>query len=285
MIWLAQLLIFSAPVAYAALGETVLQRAGMLNIGLEGNMLLSAFFGFLVAMLTGNPWIGLAAGATCGVLVATLLGVFSISLRTDQIVTGMAINLLAFGLTATLFRIQFGQSGQLVSVESLPRFGGFEIVSLLLVPVAILLWWMLHRTGFGLLVRAAGNYPPAVEAAGSRVSVVRWRALLIAGLLGGLGGAYLAVGVTGSFAEGMTAARGFVAIAMVTFGRWNPILVLGASLLIGAAESLQFFFQAQLVAIPYQLLVAFPYVIALVVLVLAGRGTLMPSALGKPYER
>ncbi len=279
------LLAYAAPVAFAALGETVVQRSGVLNIGLDGTMLLSAFFGMLVTFLTKSPYLGLAAGAGVGMLAAAIFGLFTVYLASDQVVVGTAVNLLALGLTSTLYRSKFGQSGQLVSVPKLPAWNGVDLATILLLAAIPLVWLLLRQTAWGLAVRSAGEYPKAAEAAGYSVHRLRMGALLVGGFLGGLGGGYLSVGIAGSFAENMTAGRGFVAIAMVTFGRWRPALVFAAALLIGAAESLQFRFQTLGWKVPFQLMIALPYIVALLVLVIVGKGTVAPKALGQSYRR
>ena len=279
----ATLLVFATPVALAALGEAVGQRAGVLNIGLEGTMLLGAYVGMAAAHHTGNPWLGIVAGAAVGLLTAAVLAGWCVWLAADQVVAGTGIVLLALGTTGTLYRAEFGQSGQLLSVAKLPVWNGVDAVALGTVGLAVLLTWAMARTSWGLALRAAGERPEAVDAAGLSAQRVRTGALALGGVLGGIAGAYLCVGVTGSFAESMVAGRGFVAIAMVTFGRWNPLGVLAAALGIGYLDSLQYVFQAQGGNVPHQLLLALPYVAALVVLVAAGRGRAAPAALGEPY--
>lgn len=277
-------LVFAMPVALAALGETVVQRSGLINIGLEGVMLNSALFGLLVSLGTGSPWLGLLAGCGVGLLTAVLFGAFAVSWGVDQVVLGTAINLLALGLTGTVFRDRFGATGDLLNAPMLPKVLGVDPMIAIGILIAIVLTLLLQRTTWGLAVKSAGHYPEAATAAGYSVTRLRYEALMIGGLLGGLGGAYLSVGIARSFAENMTAGRGFVAIAMVTFGRWNPVGVLAASLLIGVVESLQLFLQAKGWQAPYQLMLALPYLVALAVLVVAGRGSMAPAALGRPYK-
>jgi general nucleoside transport system permease protein len=274
---IAMLLVFSAPIALAAIGETISQRSGMLNIGLEGDMLCGAFFAMLVTQITGSPWVGLCAGSVTGLLLALLQGWFTIQLAADQVVVGAAANLLAIGVTGTWFRERFGQSGQLISVPRLPSFFGIDTVLICMLFSVPVVWLVLQRTGWGLALRAAGEFPKAVESAGYSVKRLRMEGLVLSGLFGGLGGAYLAVGIAGSFAENMTAG--------LTFGRWNPWFVVGAALIVGYAESLQFSLQARGIALPHQLLLAMPYLIALAVLVVAGKGTLAPRFLGTAYRR
>jgi len=281
----ATLLIFAAPVAFAAIGETMSQKSGVLNIGLEGSMLVGAFFAMLAAQATGSPWIGLSVGSVAGLILALLQGWFTVVFAADQVVVGTAANLFALGVTSTWFREKFGQSGQLLSVPKVPTFHGVDAVIVFLILCVPITWLLLKKTSWGLMLRAAGEFPKAVEGAGFSVTSLRMQGLALSGLFGGFGGAYLAVGIAGSFAENMTAGRGFVAIALVTFGRWNPWLVLAAGLIVGYAESLQFSLQAQGIAVPHQLLLAMPYIVALVVLVLAGKGTLAPRSLGVAYRR
>lgn len=276
---------YSAPVGLAALGETIGQRSGLINIGLEGTMLTSSFVAMVVTKVTSNPALGLVCGVACGALLSLLQAYFTLRIASDQVVVGTAVNLLAIGLTGTLYRAQFGASGQLLSVERLPRFGpGLDWVLVAWLFFLLGTSWALYRTRWGLLLRAAGENPDAVLASGSNPLMVRLQGSLLSGAFAGLAGTYLALGIAGSFAENMTAGRGFVTLAMVTFGRWKPIWVALASLLIGYADSLQFELQARGVALPPQVFIALPYVLALVVLVIVGRGTTVPESLGRPLK-
>lgn len=280
----AALLVFAAPVGLAALGECINQRAGTLNIGLEGTMLAAAYFGMLASGASGSPWLGMLVGVAVGIGCSLVQAFFVLKLAADQVVVGTAMNLLALGLTSTLFRAKYGSSGQLLSVPQVPKFLGIDAVVVFLLVATLVGAWALYRTRWGLAIRAAGEYPDAVEASGFSVVRLRLAALVIAGALGGLGGAYLSLGISGSFAENMTAGRGFVAIAMVSFGRWKPIWVFATSLLVGYAVSLQFVFQSKGWQVPFQLLIAAPYFLALLVLIGFGRGSRAPAALGKPYR-
>ncbi|HVL38727.1 MAG TPA: ABC transporter permease, partial [Fimbriimonadaceae bacterium] len=198
---------------------------------------------------------------------------------------GTALNLLSLGLTSSLYRASFGQTGAAISLPGLPQWQGLDPIAsftLLAVPLAAA---VMFRTNWGLAVRAVGELPRAAEASGFRVARLRGQALLVGGFFAGLAGAYLAVGITGSFNENMTAGRGFLAIALVTFGRWNPWLILFASLLVGYVTSLQFTMQASGITLPKELLIALPYLAALAVLVLVGRGVDAPAALARPYRK
>lgn len=278
-------LYYSAPVVLAALGEVVTQRGGLINIGLEGSMLVASFFGMLACYATHSPWIGLGAGVGCALVVTAIFGLFTIYWAADQVVVGTAINLLALGVTSTLFRSIFGQTGQLLSVPRIGAYHGIDPLIVFMVLSVPVLWLLLQRTGWGLAVRACGEYPKAASAAGFSVLNLRMAALMLGGLYAGLAGSYLALVIAGSFAENMTAGRGFVAIAMVTFGRWKPHYAFFAALLIGFFDSLQYKFQTFGWNVPYQLILALPYVVALLVLVIVGKGGVAPGALAQPYRK
>ena len=249
---LANLLRYASPVCLGALGETVGQKAGVINIGLEGQMLTAAFAATYASVHSHSGWVGLAAGVAAGLAYGLVQSLFTLRLAADQVVVGTAMNLFALGLTSALFRTAFGQGGQLLSLPALGRLvGPFDAVELTLPVLVVLVTLALFRTRFGLALRAAGEFPPAVESAGFSVLRLRLIASVVGGLFAGLAGGYLALGSAGSFAENMTAGRGFVAIAMVTFGRWKPGWVFGACLLVGAAELSQFTLQAQNLPVPW----------------------------------
>ncbi|HEX6537207.1 MAG TPA: ABC transporter permease [Gemmatimonadaceae bacterium] len=284
----------ATPLALAALGEVVVERTGIINIGLEGIVLAGAFGGLVAAR--GGLAGGFAGGAAAGVVVAALFALFAITLRADQIITGTAINLLALGATGTLYRALYGATG---AALTLPTTGTLAIPGLSAIPVvgpalfdqapptylvylvAPALWWWLRRTHAGLAARAAGEHPEAAAVAGLSVRALRWLAVLFGGALGGMSGATLVLSQAGTFAEGMSAGRGFIAIAIVVLGRWDPLGVLVAALLFGAASALQYVFQAMGWAAPYQLFLALPYLLTLLALAgVAGR-VLAPAALGR----
>ncbi|MBS1716259.1 MAG: ABC transporter permease [Armatimonadetes bacterium] len=275
----ASLLRYSSPVALAAVGETVVEVSGIINIGLEGMMLAGAYAAVVGSLQTGNPWIGVLYGVGAGIAFALVNCLVLVYLRVDQVLAGTAMNLLSLGLTSTLFRARFGQSGQLISAPEISRFAGVDVIIIGLAVLVLGLHFLIRRSGWGLALRACGEYPSAARASGYSVEMLRCSALLIGGLFGGLAGAYLSIGIAGSFAENMTSGRGFVAIALVTFGRWRTPWVLAAALLIGYAESLQYSLQGTS-SIPYQFFLALPYLIALAVLVFVGKGAIAPESLG-----
>lgn len=288
----------ATPLALAALGETVVERSGVINIGLEGAMLAGAFGGLVGATAAGVV-AGYAGGVAAGVGVAAIFALFAVSLRADQIITGTAINLLALGVTGALYRAMFGATGAALSIATsrpvrvpimadLPLLGPalFEqaVPTYALYLAVPLVWWWMFRTGPGLALRAMGEEPAAVRVAGVDAARVRWLALLFGGATGGLAGATLVLAQAGTFAEGMSAGRGFIAIAIVVLGRWHPVGMLIAALLFGVASALTFVLQAMGFSLPYQLFLAFPYVLTLVALAVGARRlgrAAAPAALGR----
>jgi simple sugar transport system permease protein len=271
-------LAFALPILLAALGELVGEKSGVINIGLEGQMLAGALAGAAASFAFGNATLGLAAAVAAGVLLAAVFAWLVVSLRADAIVVGTGINLFALGMTGVLHRaISNRAAGGAYEAQVLPEWV-FAALALLLIP---LLWWGLQKTRAGLQLRAAGEYPSAAEAAGASVVKLRWAATLFNGALCGMAGAFLSMANTNSFAENMTAGRGFIALAIVIFGRWNPFGAMAAALLFGAANAAQFQLQSQLGTEFYPLLLALPYVLTILTLAgFAGR-TKAPAALGK----
>jgi simple sugar transport system permease protein len=285
----------ATPLAWAALGEAVSERAGVINIGLEGSIVAGAF-GALVGAGVAGAGAGFAAGALAGAAAALVFGVFAVILRADQIITGTAVTLFSLGLTGTLYRTVYGETGAALSTPTtgpvrVPGLADLPVVGAalfaqptatyalyLLVPAV---WWWMFRTHAGLALRAVGERPEAAAAAGVRPRRVRLAAVLFGGAMGGVSGATLVVAQAGTFAEGMSAGRGFIAIAIVVLGRWHPGGVALASLLFGLASALQYLFQAMGWALPYQAFLALPYVMTLIVLASVGRRGLAPEGLGR----
>ena len=285
----------ATPLALAALGELVVERAGVINIGLEGALIAGAF-GALVGAGFGGTTIGFLAAMLAGITVALIFALFVVRLRADQIITGTAATLLALGLTGTLYRIFYGEAGAALSIPTsspvaIPLLSSVPIVGPALFaqpPITYvayaafpLLWWWLYRTRPGLALRAIGERPEAADAAGVRTDRMRLLAILFGGAMGGLSGATLVLAQAGTFAEGMSAGRGFIAIAVVALGRWQPAGVAIAAVLFGAASASQFLLQAMGWTVPYQLFLALPYVLTLVGLTGVGGRALAPAALGQ----
>jgi ABC-type uncharacterized transport system permease subunit len=285
----------ATPLALAAIGELVVERAGVINIGLEGALIAGAF-GALIGAGIGGTTAGFVAGMVAGSMVALIFALFVIRLRADQIITGTAVTILAVGLTGTLYRIFYGETGAALSIPTsrpvvIPLLASVPVVgpALFAQPVVTyvayvtcpLLWWWLYRTRAGLALRAIGERPEAADAAGVRTSRVRVLAILFGGAMGGLSGATLVLAQAGTFAEGMSAGRGFIAIAVVALGRWQPTGVAIAALLFGAAGASRFLFQAMGWTLPYQLFLALPYVLTLAALARVGARASAPAALGR----
>ncbi|MCB5364882.1 ABC transporter permease [Pusillimonas sp. CC-YST705] len=288
----------SISIVFAALGETVSQRAGVMNVGLEGIMLFSAFLAAAGAVYTGSPWGGTILAIAGGVVLAALHGWVSIYLCANQIVSGLALVFLGAGLSGVGYRLTIGGGGP-VSIPSfaavdfgplreIPFIGQVLFSHTLLVYVAIVLavvlYFGLSRTGWGLELRAAGENPQAADAAGVSVNRYRLMAVLFGGAMAGLGGAFLVLAQVNAFVEGMVAGRGFIAIACVVFGGWNPLGVLVACLGFGLADALQIRLQTWYPGVPYQFFVMMPYGLALVALVIFARRSAAPAALGLPFR-
>jgi general nucleoside transport system permease protein len=288
----------ATPLALAALGEVVVERAGIINIGLEG-IILAGAFGALVGATHAGIAGGFAVAMLAGTLIALAFGAFAVWLRADQIITGTAITLLSVGLTGTLYRFGYGAGGAALSIpttgpRALPVLSTIPVIgsgffnqpsityfAYVMIPA---IWWWMHRTHAGLALRAVGESPAAARAAGIRVHRVRMYAVLFGGAAGGLAGGTLVLAQAGTFAEGMSSGRGFIAIAIVVLGRWEPVGVALAALVFGGASALQFLLQALGLALPYQLFLALPYVLTLGALAgIAGR-VRAPAALGVVEE-
>ena len=285
----------ATPLAYAALGELVVERAGVINIGLEGAIIGGAF-GALVFAGAGGVSLGFAGAALAGTLVAALFALFVVTLRTDQIITGTAMSMLGLGLTGTLYRTMYGSAGASLHTPTIapapvpglsaipvigPALFDQPVVTYALYALVPALAWWFYRSVAGLALRAVGEHPEAARGAGISPDLVQWAALLFGGAMGGIGGGTLVLAQVGTFAEGMSAGRGFIAIAIVVLGRWTPFGVAGAALLFGAASALQTLAQTTGWAMPYQLPLAFPYVLTLMLLASARARTAAPAALGQ----
>jgi simple sugar transport system permease protein len=288
----------AAPLLLAAVGELVVERAGIVNIGIEGMMLAGAFAAFAAAVATGSPAAGCAAGIAAGAAFGALFAAFAVARRADQIVVGLAVNLLALGGTGLAARalwggaIPAGPRWEDVAVPGLASLPGVGPVFFRQTPFvwaallfAVAVAFFLARTRAGLRLRAVGESARAADAEGVSVPGVRALALVAGGALAGLAGASLSVAQTGTFTEGMTAGRGFIALAIVIFGRWRPAGVVLGALFFGAATALQFRLQARGLDLPYPLFLMLPYAIALGVLAFAAGRARPPADLGRAYRR
>lgn len=283
----------ATPLLLAAIGEAVSERAGVINIGLEGCIIAGAFAAYVAAGTSAAAGYGAAIGA--GLVAGVVFATFALWLRRDQIIVGTAVTMLGLGITGTLFRLR-GDHATLTITPEVVRFPGFaEIpvigaalfaqpaVTYLAVALVPAVWWWMHRTHAGLALRAVGDAPDAARAAGVNVIWLQTGAVLFGSALGGLAGGALVLAQAGSFAEGMSSGRGFLAIAIVALGRWRPVGVLLAALVFGAAMAVQFVVQAAGWRLRYELVLMIPYVLTLVALGAFGRGA-APAMLGRSAE-
>lgn len=267
------------PLLLAALGELVVERSGVINIGVEGMMLLGAFFSFWICYETGSPALGVFGGVSAALLAALIFSFLTVLIPCDQIIVGAGINLLSLGMTGTLFRIYFS-ARTTASVAQAPIW----IYQILFWTLPFLILIYLFQTRLGLALTASGEVPDALETMKRSVKQIRFFALCFGGILAGLAGSYLSIAHSSTFVEGMSAGRGFIALAIVIFGRWNPLGALAASLFFGMALSLQYQIQAWNINVSYQVVRMLPYGLTLGVLALLGQkkgGA--PKALGIPF--
>ena len=297
---IAAIISLSVPMAFAALGEVISERAGVINLGTEGVMLVGAISAFYVSFFFGSNLVGVLLGAAGGALLGLVMAFISISLKQDQILSGLGIYFLGVGLSGFLYEASFGQVGSTIRITGLPQLPipilsqipvigdsifSQDIMEYLAFVTLILVIIVVGRTTFGLNIRAVGENPSAADTLGVSVTKIRYAAVIIGATLAGIGGAYLALSSHAFQAENITAGRGFIAVAMVYFGKWRPARAFFGTFLFGAAYLLGAFFQVVGSIIPYYFLLMVPYVLTLVVLVGIARGARPPSALGVPYKR
>ena len=273
----------ATPLLLAALGEMVTERAGVLNLGVEGMMVMGAVAGFGGAYVTGNPWVGIVTSIFAGMLMSLLFGFLTLTLLANQVATGLALTLLGLGLSALIGESFVGQPG-----IKLPTFSGIDpLVPFSLVMVAAVSWFM-FRTKMGLVIRAVGNSHTSAHALGYNGIGVRYLSVLFGGALSGIAGGYLSLVYTPQWVENMTSGRGWIALALVVFASWLPFRILAGAYLFGTISILSFVLQAQGLGIPSQFLSSLPYlgtILALVVIsgnkALTRRNT--PASLGQPF--
>lgn len=299
--FLAAILRIATPLAFATLGEMFSERAGVLNLGIEGIMLLSAMVGFTAAYFTGSLWLGILAAAATGALTAALHGLFTVVLGLSQHVCGIGVTLFSSGLAYFFYRLVFGQQSTPPSIEGFKPvpipllsdipilgpavFSQFSLVYLAIVAVPLSAF-VLYRTPWGLSVRMVGENPRAADSAGVSVIRTRMAAVVLGGAMMGLGGAFLTMAQFNAFTFGVVSGRGWVAIALVVFGRWDPWRSAGAALLFAFVDALQLRMQASgLGHIPYEAFLALPFVLTIAAMALMSRNAVAPSALLKPFRR
>ena len=297
----------ATPYLYAALGETFSQKSGVLNLGVEGIMLMGAFSGFYIVFVTGNLWLGLLAAGVVGAIFGLIMSVVSVTFQAEQGISGIGLFMLGLGLSSLLFKttlgtvegvdgfseLQFCLSslgtnsdfclanvpvlGEIFFSHSILTYGAFALV-----PIST---WVLNKTNFGLNIRAVGQNPEAADTLGVSVNRIRYAAVTLGAVLAGIAGASLSISLLNIFQENMTNGMGFIAVALVYFGSWTPAGVLIGALLFSTVNALQLWVQVLGLNIPSDVAVMLPYLLTIVALALPFRRSLQPAALTKPYER
>lgn len=288
----------ATPIILGGIGGTFSERSGILNLGIEGMMLMGAFAAAITALFTGNPWLGVLGGAAMGMMVGLLHAVMCIKFKANQTVIGTGINIMAMGVPPMILHALWGNPGSSPTVPalkavSIPGLVDIPVIgniigtqnpltyfALLMVPAAT---FFLFKTKTGLRIRAVGEHPRAADTVGVNVFGLQYMSLMVCGILAGIGGAYLSLGQISMFVKGMTAGRGFMALAAMIFGKWTPIGVLMASMLFGLADSLQMSIQVKGWAIPTDFLLSIPYILTIIALAGFVGKAVAPKQVGKPY--
>ena len=287
----------ATPYLYAAVGETFAQRSGVVNLGVDGIMLVGAYAAFYLALTTGNLWLGLVAAALVGLVMGLLMAVVSVSLQAEQGISGIGLYLFGLGLSSLLFKTTIGTVKTIIGFQpvnipwlsDIPVLGEILFRHSLLVYGAFLLvplsWWVIEKTTWGLKIRAVGQPPAAADSVGVSVNRVRYVCVALGGVLAGIAGASLSIALTNLFQENLTSGQGFIAVALVYFGGWSPVGVLRGALLFSFVNALQLWMQVLGVKIPSDLAVMLPYLLTIAALAVAANRARQPAALNKPFER
>jgi general nucleoside transport system permease protein len=294
---LAAAIRYAVPLVYASIGGIFSERSGVINIALEGMMLVSAFFAVVATNITKDPWIGLLAAIVAGSLVGAILAVVTVVMDADQIIGGFGINVLAIGIVGFLMVVVFSASGTSPRVPAftpiaIPLLSDIPILGpalftqsvpgLLLFAIVPAALWLLYRTRLGLRLRASGENPAAVASAGVNVTALRFLGVMLSGALAGVAGAYISIGLFGVYIEGMTGGRGFIALAIVILSGWNPVRAMAIAVGFGLAQAAVVQIGQQVV--PQEFLSMVPYALTVFVLALFGRRLFGPAAAGSPFH-
>jgi general nucleoside transport system permease protein len=294
---LVSMINLATPLVYAAVGEIFAQTSGVVNLGVEGIMLLSGYAAFYVALNTGNLWLGLLTAAIVGLVLGLLMSLVSVTLKAEQGISGIGLYMFGLGMSSLLFKIMIGTVktidgfqavkipwvgdlpviGPILFRHSIPVYGAF-----LLVPVA---WWVLSRTTLGLQIRSVGQNPAAADSLGIHVDRIRYFSVCLGSVLAGIAGASLSIALVNLFQDNLTAGQGFIAVALVYFGGWSPWGVMGGALLFSIVNSIQLWMQVLGVKIPSDFAVMLPYLMTIAALMVTVNRARQPAALNKPFER
>ena len=290
----------SVPLIFGSVGDCVSEKSGVMGICIEGEMLFGAFFSYLFALRTGSLWLGVLMGAIAGMISSLIVAVWSIYLKQDQSIVGIMFNILALGFTNFLNRMIFGTSNANISIETfqpiaikglsqIPIIGQVffnqDILTYLSVIFAVIVFFIMRKTKLGLQIMAVGENPKAAQASGIQVYRYRLFSYMFCGFAAGIAGASLTLSSVGNFTEAISAGRGFICLAIVILSRWNPLITFVASFGFGTIQALQIRLQVLGSSMPYQFFVALPYLITVLVLIVAGRNIRAPKELGNPFDR
>jgi simple sugar transport system permease protein len=279
-------LMYSAPLIFGALGGVLSERAGVVNIGIEGMMVMGAFAGAGVGYYSGNPWLGFFIAGVAGGLVALMHALAAITFKADQTISGIAINLVGPGLALFLCRLFFQGAAMTPPVPNkLPKLFGIDITVFIALALTVLLWFVLYKTKWGLHIRAVGEKPAAADTMGINVTKVRYTSVIISGVLAGFGGAAMTLAIIPQFTQTAISGQGFIALAAVIFGKWTPHGAYGACLLFGFSQALTVMLGGGSFAIPSEILAMLPYILTIIVLILFVGKSVAPKADGIPYEK
>jgi len=287
----------ATPYLFAAIGEAFAQTSGVVNLGVDGIMLVGAYAAFFVTLHTGNVWLGVLAAMIVGLLMGLLMSLISVTLKAEQGISGIGLYMFGLGLSSLLFKVTIGTVktvtgfqpinipllsdipaiGEIFFRQSLPVYAAF-----LLVPVA---WWFLDKTTWGLRIKAVGQSPAAADSLGVSVDRVRYFSVCLGSVLAGLAGASLSIALVNLFQENLTAGQGFIAVALVYFGGWKPVGIMGGALLFSTVNAFQLWMQVLGVKIPSDVAVMLPYLLTIVALAVTVARVRQPAALNKPFER
>jgi simple sugar transport system permease protein len=287
----------ATPYLYASIGESFGQLSGVVNLGVDGIMLVGAYIALLVALFTGSLWLGMLAAAVVGLLMGLLMSVISVTLRAEQGISGIGLYMFGLGLSSLLFKMTMGTVKTIVGFQpvKIPLLGDLPILgpvlfqqsvpvygAFLLVPLA---WWILDKTTWGLRIKAVGQNPAAADSLGVSVDRVRYMSVCAGSILAGIAGASLSLATVNLFQENLTAGMGFIAVALVYFGGWRPLGILAGALLFSTVNALQLWMQVLGVRIPSDVAVMLPYLLTIIVLAVSAGRVRPPAALNKPFER
>jgi ABC-type uncharacterized transport system permease subunit len=294
---LVSMISLATPFLYAAIGETFAQTSGVLNLGVEGIMLLAAYGAFYVALNTGNLWLAMLVAAIIGLLMGLLMAFISVTLKAEQGISGIGLYMFGLGSSSLLFKLTIGTVKTIEGFQpvKIPLLGNLPIVgpilfdhnipvygAFLLVPIS---WWVLSRTTLGLRIKAVGQNPAAADSLGISVDGIRYFSVCLGSVLAGIAGASLSVALVNLFQDNLTAGQGFIAVALVYFGGWSPWGVMGGALLFSIVNSIQLWMQVLGVKIPSDVAVMLPYLLTIAALAVTVNRARQPAALDKPFER